>query len=718
MWRVLDLAAWPRRYLVLLTLAIALGMFLIDLGRGRVTLWRITPTEPPLVAERQAGHGEPSQVTAHVDEPRNFRQPNGHIVEYADIAADFEARFNGPFVIRTNARRLFFAPGIALSPAQKEAARAISIDVAVSPTGEASWAYAGEPSDGTKIPPRDATVRGHVGFWTFKPFDGWGRYGPLIIKNVPVHLLMAESNRPGVVAFPTATGCKRIKILRSRVAWSGHMRMSQIAEVRETGEITFEGSGAVLVPGKDRAVISRTAVRRTFESILSADLLQLSANGGSIHSEGGEWGKLEFRCDGRTLLAASVGPEIGGGRNIDKEVEALGIDRWTIGSDETASVLAARNWNFMNASPDNMRLIDGISENGTVGGILDLARRGVPLTDDAQASVEEHLRANALAIKAQRGDRSAVTALLKSDIRWSRQQLTDALAAAVREGNLTIADELIADGADPRGSRGGRGTTVLMFAVMSGQPDVIAHVLKYDRRVNKQDANSNRPLHYLVGRIAPFDFKDFERSLALLIAAGADVDASNYKKRTALMSARSRIDVAEALIKQGADVNARDEDGLTPLFFARSWLPIVQLLLKHGADVNAKGLDGQTVLNQGAAGDVAALLIERGADVSQADARGVTPLFATTYDQRVVRLLIAKGVDVNARTASGDTALMRCPSFGAAQALLEAGADPYLRNVRGKSAIDLLESSRTGIPELYCGGALALKLWLAEHGRR
>jgi ankyrin repeat protein len=57
--------------------------------------------------------------------------------------------------------------------------------------------------------------------------------------------------------------------------------------------------------------------------------------------------------------------------------------------------------------------------------------------------------------------------------------------------------------------------------------------------------------------------------------------------------------MAALLIERGADVNARDPQTVaTPLYHAASWgrLPVVQLLLEKGADVNAKNKAGTTPL--------------------------------------------------------------------------------------------------------------------------
>lgn len=91
-----------------------------------------------------------------------------------------------------------------------------------------------------------------------------------------------------------------------------------------------------------------------------------------------------------------------------------------------------------------------------------------------------------------------------------------------------------------------------------------------------------------------------------LIAAGADVNARNYKGKTALHTAAKAgfSKTIAALIEHGADMNARDAADETPLFDAvRSTIrktdkkiAAVQTLLASGADASAVNKKGDTAL--------------------------------------------------------------------------------------------------------------------------
>ena len=113
--------------------------------------------------------------------------------------------------------------------------------------------------------------------------------------------------------------------------------------------------------------------------------------------------------------------------------------------------------------------------------------------------------------------------------------------------------------------------------------------LKDGADVNAVDNWGDTPLHHLAsGRTN--DIKG--ELIRVLIEAGADVDAGNYRKMTPLFNAihGENVDYVRALLQAGANINVRNKSGDTPLHEA-TWkrdTDLLTLLLEHGAAVNAR----------------------------------------------------------------------------------------------------------------------------------
>ncbi len=167
------------------------------------------------------------------------------------------------------------------------------------------------------------------------------------------------------------------------------------------------------------------------------------------------------------------------------------------------------------------------------------------------------------------------------------------------------------------------------------------------------------------------------------ISAGADVNAKNSEAFTALHKAATwndalkdgaqagKFEIAKLLIQKNADINARDNRGYTPMHWAAEQpnLEFMRLLVENGAMVDSKDKFGSTPLHFAVstswhgASKVAAFLIENGARVDSKDNSGGTPLHKSTMgpNPKAIKLLIQKGADVNEADKRGQTVV--CHAF-------------------------------------------------------
>ena len=119
---------------------------------------------------------------------------------------------------------------------------------------------------------------------------------------------------------------------------------------------------------------------------------------------------------------------------------------------------------------------------------------------------------------------------------------------------------------------------------------------------------------------------------------------------------------------------------------------------KSGGDITQSNDAGEGVLacalRFGCDFDTLMLLVEMGADIFDFDAEGVSVFdMAITYNNmEMVEYLIEQGRDVNkTNRKSGFTPLMAAACYGRieiAKKLLECGADQYVKDSKGFSAID------------------------------
>lgn len=146
------------------------------------------------------------------------------------------------------------------------------------------------------------------------------------------------------------------------------------------------------------------------------------------------------------------------------------------------------------------------------------------------------------------------------------------------------------------------------------------------------------------------------------------------------------------------DAEYLPKPGLTELMrsAAKGDLARLQQLLSHGAEVDAVDFNGWTALMYAAAGaygSAVSPLLAAGADPDHRSHFGDTPLMAAALKGWFDEELAEAGADVNAQNQNGVSALMLLAVTADPEdvkSALSAGADPSLRDVQGRTALDYL----------------------------
>ncbi|HKH75257.1 MAG TPA: ankyrin repeat domain-containing protein [Vicinamibacterales bacterium] len=340
----------------------------------------------------------------------------------------------------------------------------------------------------------------------------------------------------------------------------------------------------------------------------------------------------------------------------------------------------------------------------------------------------------------------------KEDVNRRNPDGSTPLQWAVYNGDVTEAKRLLRAGADVTIANK-YGASPMTLAAEVGNAEMLKVLLEAGANADSPNPDGQTAL-LAVARTGNVE------AAQLLLDHGAVVDAKEtFGGQTPLMwaSARRHPAMMQLLIAKGADVNAistdrnyqrhvtaegrpknLDSGGFTPLLYAarENCAACVDVLLKNKADIDLPDPDGVSPLLlaiMNANWDVAQQLIQAGADVSQWDIFGETPL-ATAIDLRqridggrasidppnqtkgieILKLLLERGADpnmqlffkpANARGAvatRGATALIRAAvnaDLEVVKLLLEHGADATVYTADRQTPIHAVLAGRAPEPQ-------------------
>lgn len=334
---------------------------------------------------------------------------------------------------------------------------------------------------------------------------------------------------------------------------------------------------------------------------------------------------------------------------------------------------------------------------------------------------------------------------------------TTALHWAVRENDLTKATALLKAGANVK-AENRYGITPLYLASENGDPAMLKLLLK-------SGADPNAAVKLQETALMTASRTGNVEAAKVLLDAGAKVDArEEWHSQTPLMwaAAYKHPELMQELIQRGADVNARSKTNqwerqvtaeprdkwlplgaMTPLMYAarEGCVACVRVLADAKADLNAQDLHGVTATLMAIINghyDVAALLVDRGADPNIADDTGRAPLFSAIdfntmpYDNRpsppdviheevsalaLAQKLIAKGAKVNQQLIKQQP--YRAKLDRGNDTMLTTGTTPLLRAAKAadidgmklllSNGADVKLATRAGITPLMAAAGMGQK---------
>jgi ankyrin repeat protein len=310
-----------------------------------------------------------------------------------------------------------------------------------------------------------------------------------------------------------------------------------------------------------------------------------------------------------------------------------------------------------------------------------VSSKTIDIIDYAALPKRESGQIDWLTLAAARGDVLAVKALAA----FASAEESQALLAAAKTGKVENISVLSASAAKPSADALGR--SPVMFAVASGNPDLLGLILRAKFDVSARDKAGNSAIDFAAEACKPNLFEK-------LLEAGAILDGKGENRSVLPRISRTCSNWTEfKRFFAKADMNAVDAEGRSAAWYAaqKGDVSLLGWLFDQGAKFDLADKQGITPIHIAALSKQVTSLKFILSKIENADvpaARGATPLMLAAYAgcDQCVDAFVKKKADLAFKNEDGDTALMFAVRGGngqIAQNLLEAGSNGDARNKAG-----------------------------------